>query len=247
MCGVGLTVFVSIMVPTPTTPQLATKCRRRASTKVNSNLQTQPLDEEDQQLIIDKFELDIQKQFRTLQLFMGALCVLWVSCMSFVSWKPFIFCEMMTNISMLFFSRPIECYSGTINLVQKLAALLVLSNVLSVIFLWNGNKMFLKTGYYSFSLPSIYVVYVYREMFLSIYNLVEGSPLNAANENNDAQKLDNAAKLKQDLNIQLLLLILWIMICVLFHYLCGNVYSTREDLRRHLTLLSSKKYRYKIL
>jgi len=217
---------------------------RRAMAKATAKDDVQPLDEEDQALVIKQFEQDIRDQFKLLKRVMVTLCLIWEVLILVTAWNPVHLCQFANLGSFVVHMKPFSCPPSASRLIRGIMLLGSCAHWFSLAFLLTGFKRLLQFGFYTFLLPTAVLGYCFVTG-----NIAE--PLGASIQANAAAGLpaiaDDVSKSNVDVTFIFGLLSAFIVLAVLFHYLSGNVYSSRDDLRKQLHLLSTRRYRYKSL
>lgn len=218
--------------------------RRRDGATADAQDDIEPLDEEDQELVIRQFKTDIRNQFVLLRRVMLVLCVLWEVLILWVGAQPVHLCKVASIGSFMIQHREFSCPSSASSLVQSIMAAGFLAHLLTLTFLLAGHKKLLQLGYVGLLAIPVFVVG---------YGLVGSSePKDALAEIQAAAAqggpaVGSVAHHRVDMNLISTFLLVFSALALLFHYLAGNVYSCRDDLRDQLRLLAAKKYQYKSL
>ena len=218
--------------------------RKRNSAIAGAKDDVEPLDEEDQELVIRQFKADIRNQFVLLRRVMLVLCVLWELLILWVGAQPVHMCNVASIGSFMIQRREFTCPPTASSLVQGIMAVAFLAHLLTLTFLLLGHKKLLQLGYMGLLVIPVFVIG---------YGLVGSSePKDGLAEiqaaaANGGPAVGSAPHHSVDMNLVSAFLVVFSALALLFHYLAGNVYSCRDDLRDQLRLLAAKKYQYKSL
>jgi hypothetical protein len=220
-----------------------------------------PLDEEEQDLVIKQFQLEIDSQFCLLRGVMVALCAVWVGLLLWVLCQPLQVCQISNRGSMMIQDRPFQCPPNAVWTVRATAGLLVLGHGLSFAHLVMGSVALLRAGFAVLALPVGVLAYAFSAFVPPPSQPSAGAsklappPPSAAMRESILQSGrsggpavgDYLPNSNVDFRVLVGLLAAAVALSALFHFLSGHVYSSRDDLRRRLRELEAKKYQFKSL
>ena len=207
---------------------------------------SEPLDEEDQDLVIEQFNLDIDKQFKILRGIMVVLCVVWEVVICFAVVSPVHVCKIANAGTFIVHQQPFSCPEKAAWIIRAIGASIAITHLLSFSFLLVGANRLLQLGFYSFVIPVAILAYGYVTFDASSGPSMQ-EKYKAAMASDGPAVVDYTPNSRVDMNVLAGLLAAFLFLAALFHFLCGNVYSSRDDLRNQLQLLTAKKYKHKSL
>lgn len=203
-----------------------------------------PIDESVQQKIIEKFDHDIESQFKTLRAVMLVLCTAWVILICSAVVFPSTICSFVDVGTYIVHAhqKSFVCPDQVITLIRVVSGVAALAHIIGFAFLITGFKILLKLGFYTLLLPCAYVANAYITFGSVKASHSELLQLAAAN-GRPAIAVEENSKIHE--NFFFAIVVLFLILSSLFHYLCGSVYSSREELRSQLQLLCARKYKHK--
>ena len=218
--------------------------RQRAMQRVMEGTSAEPLDEDDQQRVIEQFRTDIEKQFLALRKIMTAVTLAWVMIVILIIRKPELVCQFANAGALVSTDKPFLCPTEAVSLMRRTLGLVVFIHLTSFAYLQGGGeRKVLLVGYAEFSVPLLLL------LSATVFGVEKAQTELAADAKlKGGPAIDYSSSGSQvHMHIVLLLLATLVGLAVLIHFLCGYVYTSRKDLQDDLERLMSKKYRHKSL